>query len=299
MSDLDPFESRLALPDDGLSARERTLLGFEPRYERVHGQLRLLLEADKLAEWNAQHHGGKLALTDLLADQYPLVIFHGDVGTGKTVAAECIANRIVVDAKAGESILFKLSNRVRGEGLVGEMGSGLSNAFAAIAKTIGKTRRAILIIDEGDSLAASRDQEQSHHEDKVGVNTLIQGIDDLRSHGGRIVVILCTNRLQVVDPALRRRAAVTAEFTRPDSDERRALLEMDMNGLDLTARQLKELATLSGPQDGEPGWTFSDFRTRLYPAAVALAYPSRPLRYDDLVEVAAGMKASPAMRGDR
>ncbi len=296
---MDPFESRLALPDGGLSARERTLLGFKARYASVHGQLRLLLEADKLAKWNVQHHGGKLTLTDLLADQYPLVIFHGDVGTGKTVAAECIANRIVVDAKAGEAILFKLSNRVRGTGLVGEMGSGLSDAFAAIAKSIGRTRRAILIIDEGDSLAASRDQEQSHHEDKVGVNTLIQSIDNLRSHGGRIVVILCTNRLHVVDPALRRRAAVTTEFARPDPGERRALIEMDMGGLGLTDHQLDELVELSGPRKGGPGWTFSDFRTRLYPAAVAQAYPSRPLCYEDLVDVAAGMDASPAMKGDR
>ena len=37
--------------------------------------------------------GGKLAICDLVAEQYPLVIFHGDVGTGKTAMAECIANQ--------------------------------------------------------------------------------------------------------------------------------------------------------------------------------------------------------------
>src|SRR5437879_4242426 len=85
----------------------------------------------------------------------------------------------------------------------------------------------LLIIDEVDSLAAKRTQEHSHHEDKVAVNTLIQSIDNLRRHGGRVVTILCTNRLSVLDVALRRRAAVIEEFLRPTADERRELFNMD------------------------------------------------------------------------
>ena len=77
----------------------------------------------------------------------------------------------------------------------------------------------MLIIDEGDSLAATRAQEHSHHEDKVAVNTLIQCIDDLRRLGGRVVVFLCTNRLSVLDAALQRRAAIVEEFIRPDEGE--------------------------------------------------------------------------------
>lgn len=60
------------------------------------------------------------------------------------------------------------------------------------------------------------------------MNTLIQGVDDLRRFGGRIVVFLCTNRLSVLDPALQRRAAIVEEFTRPDDSERQALLTMDL-----------------------------------------------------------------------
>ena len=73
-----------------------------------------------------------------------------------------------------------------------------------------------IIIDEGDSIAASRTQDHSHHEDKVAVNTLIQAIDDLRRFKGRISVILCTNRLAALDPALQRRAAIVEEFPRLD-----------------------------------------------------------------------------------
>ena len=200
------FDSERVLPDDGLTTKARTLLGFEARYNRVRDQLRLLLNIRELGAWNKKHHGGKLALVDLVAEHYPLVIFHGDVGTGKTATAECIANRLVDEARAEDSVLFKLSNRVRGSGKVGEMGTLLAEAFQKVAQAAGRGRRAILIIDEGDSLAAARSQEHSHHEDKVAVNTLIQGIDELRRYGGRVVTILCTNRMRVLDPALQRRA---------------------------------------------------------------------------------------------
>lgn len=77
------------------------------------------------------------------------MIFHGDVGTGKTATAECIANRIVREARTEDSVLFKLSNRVRGSGKVGEMGTLLTQAWAEVIEAAGKNRRAILIIDEG------------------------------------------------------------------------------------------------------------------------------------------------------
>ena len=295
MTESKAFDSETPLPDDTLSARESTLLGFHARYARVHGQLRLLLQADDLVAWNKRYHGGKLAVTALVAEQYPLVIFHGDVGTGKTVMAECIANRLVSEARAEDSILFKLSNRVRGSGLVGEMGTQLADAFSRVSASAGKRRRAILIIDEGDSLGASRSQEHSHHEDKVGVNTLIQGIDDLRRHGGRVVVFLCTNRLAALDAALRRRAAIVEEFMRPSDAERRELLAKDLAALNLAPEEVEHLVRATGEHDGRPEWTFSDIRTRLYPASVAKAFPESALAFSHLEETAAAMHASPRL----
>lgn len=295
MSQPSIFDSEIALPNEGLFRREKTLLGFDRRYVRVHDQLRLLLNVGDLGKWNQKHHGGKLALCGLVAEQYPLVIFHGDVGTGKTAMAECIANRLVAEARSSDSMLFKLSNRVRGNGMVGEMGTLIAEAFRKVTLSAGKTRRAILIIDEGDSLAASRSQDHSHHEDKVAVNTLIQGIDDLRQYGGRVVVILCTNRLSVLDPALRRRATITETFNRPTDAERQQLFEMDLVGMGLNRSQLDELTRLTGAHDRHPSWTYSDIRTRLYPAALAKAYPDRALSFADLSAVASTLNASPVM----
>ena len=289
------FDGKLPLPDSSLAAREKTLLGFDGRYRKTHDQLRLLLNLGELGAWSQTKHKKKLLLCDLVAEQYPLVIFHGDVGTGKTATAECIANRLAKESRTEDALLFKLSNRVRGSGKVGEMGTLLTQAFHEVVQAAGKARRAFLIIDEGDSLAASRNQEHSHHEDKVAVNTLIQGVDDLRRFGGRIVVFLCTNRLSVLDPALQRRAAIVEEFTRPDDSERQALLTMDLEGVGLTEREIKELVTATGPRSKQPGWTFSDIRTRLYPAALAQAFPDRALTHKDLIDVANALRPSPVM----
>lgn len=295
MSQTNIFDGKTPLPDAHLAAREKILLGFDVRYQKIHDQLRLLLNLGELGTWSKKHHRQKLAICDLVAEQYPLVIFHGDVGTGKTVTAECIANRLARESRTEDSLLFKLSNRVRGSGKVGEMGTLLTQAFHEVTQSAGKARRAVLVIDEGDSLAASRSQEHSHHEDKVAVNTLIQCVDDLRRFGGRVVVFLCTNRLSVLDAALQRRAAVVEEFLRPSDEERRALLTMDLDGLALTERQIEELVAATGPHSKRPGWTFSDIRTRLYPAAMAKVFPDHPLTFKHLHDMAVALRPSPVL----
>lgn len=292
------FEAQTVLPDSYLTQQADRLLGFEPRYQRIHKQLQLMLQADDLEHWSKKHHGKKLAVVNLLAEQYPLAIFYGDVGTGKTANAEAIANRLARDARIEDAILFKLSNKVRGTGKVGEMGSLIADAFAEITKAIGTGKgRAFLIIDEGDSLGASRSQEHSHHEDKVGVNTLIQAIDNLRKHEGRIFAILCTNRLAALDAAVVRRAAIVEEFTRPSDRERQELFAKDLADMEVSATEIGRLVKATGAKDDKPSWTYSDIRTRLYPAAVSLAFPDSPLKIEHFHEAATKLQPSPVMAG--
>lgn len=295
MTHVTALENKTILPDLALTSREGSLLGFDTRYSRVNDQLRLILNLPDLAYWSKQFYKLKLPVCDLVSEQYPLVIFHGDVGTGKTATAECISNRLARESKCEDPLLFRLSNRVRGNGKVGEMGTLLTQAFADVIQSAGKTRRAFLIIDEADSLATVRSQEHSHHEDKVAVNTLIQCIDDLRRHGGRVVVFLCTNRLSVLDPALVRRAAIVEEFSRPSDIERLTLLTRDLDGLGFAATDLKAIATATGPTASSPGWTYSDFRTRLYPIALAKAFPSRAVSAEDFLGAATTLRPSPVM----
>jgi AAA+ superfamily predicted ATPase len=292
----DLFELELELPNSDLQAASARLVGFENRYQRLHRDLRLMSDPAELSAWSKKHHHKELSLCSAVADRYPLVIFAGDVGTGKTATAECASDRLARESHK-EAMLFKLSTRVRGSGKVGQMSSLLNNAFEVVAKQAGKTRHAFLIIDEADSLVSTRDAGQSHHEDKVAVNTIIQKVDDLRRHSGRILVFLCTNRAGALDPAIVRRAARTEMFDRPTDKEREELLRMDLDGLNVKEDVLRELVRLTGPREGQPGFTFSDLRSKLLPDALCRAFPTRPLTGDDLIQAAIDVRPSPAVRG--
>lgn len=289
------FESRRELPDDALRAQAARLVGFQTRFERLRGQMRLLTDVDGTRSWAKRHHGGGAGLISALGDRYPLIVFHGDVGTGKTATAEASADALarLLDT---EGFLLKLSTRVRGIGHVGEMSTLIGDAFTEALALAGRTRFVTLLIDEGDALAFNRGAERAHHEDRVGVNTLIQKIDDARQLGGRLLVFLCTNRFHALDPAILRRAALLDEFRRPDDGERRELFAATLTGVTLPSGLIDELAAMTGPRDGRPGFTFSDLQTRLIPAAVARAYPDRALTADDLLVAAAELEPSPVMR---
>lgn len=289
------FEVRRDLPDPELQAQAKRLVGFERRFERLSGQMRLLTDADGVKRWADRHHGGGAGLVAALGDRYPLVIFQGDVGTGKTATAEAAADGLarMLDV---DGFLLKLSTRVRGIGHVGEMGTLIADAFVEAIDLAGRKRFVALIIDEGDALAFNRAAERAHHEDRVGVNTLIQKIDEARQLRGRLLIFLCTNRYAALDPAILRRASLTEEFHRPDDDERRELFGADLAGVDVADEILEELVTITGARDGRPGFTFSDIQTRLLPAAVARAHPDRALTAEDLLVAAAELEPTPVMR---
>jgi AAA+ superfamily predicted ATPase len=289
------FELELDLPNAKIAADTRRLVGFEDRYERLHRDLRLLADPQELADWSKKFHHKQLPICSAVAERYPLVIFAGDVGTGKTATAEGACDRLARESKK-EAMLFKLSTRVRGSGKVGQMSTLLNEAFDVVARQAGKTRQAFLIIDEADSLASTRETAQSHHEDKVAVNTIIQKVDDLRRHNGRILVFLCTNRAVALDPAIVRRAARTEEFNRPNDHEREEVFRMDLEGLNIKDQTIHELVRLTGARDGKPGFTFSDLRSKVLPDALCRAFPSRALTGEDLIQAAKDVRPSPAVR---
>ena len=269
---------------------------MKTRYQRLHRDLRLLSDPQELSDWSKKFHKHELALSAAISDRYPLVIFAGDVGTGKTATAEGACDRLAREEGRKEAMLFKLSTRVRGSGKVGQMSMLLNEAFEVVAKQAGKTRQSFLIIDEADSLASTRDTAQSHHEDKVAVNTIIQKVDDLRRHNGRILVFLCTNRAGALDPAIVRRAARTEKFERPNEREREELFRMDLDGLNIKDHTIQELVKLTGARDGQPGFTFSDLRAKLLPDALCRAFPSRRAHRRGFPHAAKEVRPSPAVK---
>ena len=293
----DLFDRPIAYPD--VEARERLarLVGLDEHKARLAKILGLLINPAGLESWASRYHPGASGLLDAVLRRPPLVVLAGDVGSGKSELAETIGDDVA--RREGVSItLLPMSLSTRGQGRVGEMTQLLSAAFVhtleearKLKGTNGTSRGAvILLVDEADAIAQSRGASQMHHEDRAGVNAFIRGIDRL-SHGKLpAAVIMCTNRLGALDPAVQRRAADILTFTRPDSEQRGAVLAPQLRQLSFSEAQIAAVVAATGPcQHGDYGFTFSDLTQRLLPAIVLDAYPDGPVDADHALGITQAM----------
>jgi hypothetical protein len=201
------FEQVLEYPDPLAQERFEALVGIDEIKRRVITEATLLLDDQILERWSAKHHGGMTRAAIEVTRRTPLLVFAGDVGTGKTELAESFCDAVARRLRVNIT-LYPLSLSTRGKGAVGEMTSLLTGAFAIVRSAALKgrdsedrVRRAVvLLVDEGDALAQSRDLAQMHHEDRAGVNALIRGIDQLRSDRLPVLTVLCTNRPMHLTP---------------------------------------------------------------------------------------------------
>jgi AAA+ superfamily predicted ATPase len=158
----------------------------------------------------------------------------------------------------------------------------------------------ILLVDEADALAQSREAAQMHHEDRAGVNAFIRGIDRLGNGKLPAAVIMCTNRIGALDPAVKRRAADILTFDRPNDAQRRAVLAGAFEHLGFSKTHIEALVGATGPEKpGHYGFTFSDLTQRLVPAVVLDAYPSRPVDPVRALEIAREIKPTPPFEEKR
>ena len=284
-------------------ARERfgALVGLDDHKQRLAKTLGLLVNPGRLEAWARAHHPDAAGLIRPVLRRPPLVILAGDVGTGKTELAETIGDA-VARAENVDLTLLPLSLASRGQGRVGEMTQLLAAAFEytvreaqRLKSASGAARGAVLLmIDEADALAQSREAAQMHHEDRAGVNALIRGINRLTNERLPAAVIMCTNRLSALDPAVQRRAADILSFERPDDAQRRAVLTQAFASLDWAGPQIEQLVAATGAQGGRSyGFTFSDLVQRLIPAIVLDAYPARPVEASRAIQIARGMAPTP------
>jgi SpoVK/Ycf46/Vps4 family AAA+-type ATPase len=300
----DLFETVLTFPDSEMQARYAALCGLDDVKAHLAKEAETLLRPDLLEKWCKEKHGAHLPAIDLLRRRPPLIIFAGDVGTGKTELATTFADPLSREMNLDVE-LFNLSLRARGSGAVGEMTKLISDAFLQLRAACPKhapagkkpSGAAVLLIDEADALAQSREMVQMHHEDRAGVNALIRGIDDLANARLPVLVIMCTNRLSALDPAVRRRAAAVFEFKRPSLPLRKKLLTEQLAGAGLSQAAINELGeSLGETKQRDYGFTFSDITQRLIPAIVLAAYPDHKITGEVALRVAASIQPTPPFK---
>ncbi len=288
------FERKVIYPDFAPQERLARLVGLDDHKSRLTKILSVLVNPNGLEQWARKYHPDSQALLKTVQNRPPLVVLAGDVGSGKTELAETIGDAVARQEEI-DITLLPMSLSARGQGRVGEMTQLIAAAFdytvdeaSKLARSSGRAQGAIiLLVDEADALAQSREAAQMHHEDRAGVNAFIRGIDRLGNGRLPAAVIMCTNRLGALDPAVKRRAAEILTFERPNDLQRKSVLMSSLAGLGFSQSHIEQLVKLTGPTDGRNyGYTFSDLVQRLLPAVVLDAYPLRAIDTTRALEIA-------------
>jgi SpoVK/Ycf46/Vps4 family AAA+-type ATPase len=265
-------------PDRNAAETYESLVGIDAQKEELLQFLVTVLDAERVARWQRKHYPAGLRLADKLQHRSPLVVLAGEVGCGKTALATSVGS-VLATTLDSRVIAMETPSDIRGGGLVGELSARVTAAFDEAQTIVGKNY-GLLIIDEGDDLATSRSQIQAHHEDRAGLNVLIKEVDNLARRESKIAVLLITNRLTALDPALVRRAHVIV-FGRPDATVRRALFARLLDGIAHTQGDIEELVSIS---ERTPPFSSSDIVHRGMDIAVRAA-----IQHDRPVSIA-GLK---------
>ncbi|MCT6876412.1 AAA family ATPase [Frischella perrara] len=298
------FEHILNYPDIDAQERFNRLMGLDDKKNSLSKLLGAMINPLGVKNWINKYYPNATNVLETILRRPPLIVLSGDVGSGKTELAETIGDLVARQEKI-EITLLPLSLSTRGQGRVGEMTQLISAAFDYTIEEAKKLKSSsdknrggiILLIDEADALAQSRESNQMHHEDKAGVNAFIRGIDRIASSKVPVVVIMCTNRLDAIDPAIRRRSADIIKFERPNEEQRKYVLELNLKPLGFSDQQIDELVEATGPKNKDSiGYSFSDITQRLLPAIIFESYPSRSINTSDAINIAKRIIPTPQFK---
>jgi len=150
------------------------------------------------------------------------VLLHGPPGTGKTLLAKAVANESNANfyTIGGPEIISKF---------YGESEERLREVF----KEAQENAPSIIMIDEIDSIAPKREEVTGEVEKRV-VSQLLSLMDGMQARG-KVVVLGITNRVNSIDPALRRpgRFDREIEIGVPDKKGRLEILQIHTRGMPL------------------------------------------------------------------
>ena len=221
----DPDGVCLVTEDTEVELREEPISGFEKTgggitYEDIGGLKNEIQRVREMVELPMKHP----QIFKKLGIEPPKgVLLHGPPGTGKTLLAKAVANETSASffSIAGPEIISKY---------YGESEQQLREIF----EDATEESPSIIFIDELDSIAPKREDVTGEVERRV-VAQLLTMMDGLETRG-QVVVIAATNRVDSVDPALRRpgRFDREIEIGVPDEVGRKEILQIHTRGMPLS-----------------------------------------------------------------
>ncbi|XP_015213378.2 ATPase family AAA domain-containing protein 2 isoform X1 [Lepisosteus oculatus] len=147
-------------------------------------------------------------------------LFYGPPGTGKTLVARVLANEC---SQGDRKVAFFMR---KGADCLSKWVGESERQLRLLFDQAYQMRPSIIFFDEIDGLAPVRSSRQDQIHSSI-VSTLLALMDGLDSRG-EVVVIGATNRLDSIDPALRRPGRFDREFLfgLPDREARKEILKI-------------------------------------------------------------------------
>ncbi len=151
------------------------------------------------------------------------ILMYGPPGTGKTLIAKAVAN------ESGAYFLY-----IAGPEIIGKYYGESEQRLRDIFEEAEEKSPSIIFIDEIDSIAPKREDVYGEVERRV-VAQLLSLMDGLEERG-QVAVIAATNRVNAIDPALRRpgRFDREVEIGVPDLEDRIEILQIHVRGMPLS-----------------------------------------------------------------
>ena len=210
-------DTELIINSKAVSAIEEDVL--EVTYEDIGGLQGEIKKIREMVELPLKHP----EVFDRLGIEPPKgVLMHGPPGTGKTLLAKAVAS----ESEAN----FILLN---GPEIMSKFYGESEKKVREIFEDAEKNAPSIIFIDEIDAIAPKREEVQGEVERRV-VSQLLTMMDGLNSRG-KVVVIGATNRVNSLDPALRRpgRFDRELEISVPDKKGRLTILKIHTRNMPL------------------------------------------------------------------
>jgi SpoVK/Ycf46/Vps4 family AAA+-type ATPase len=195
---------------DGLAQRIPSRVGFADlvlppaQLASLHEIARQLRQRERVyRDWGfGDKHSRGQGLTALFA---------GESGTGKTLAAEAIANEVELD-------LYRIDLATVVSKYIGETEKNLKRLF-----DIAESSGAVLLFDEADALFGKRSEVKDSHDRYANIEVayLLQRVETYRG-----LAILTTNMKSALDRAFLRRIRFIVNFPFPDMAARERIWRM-------------------------------------------------------------------------
>ncbi|MBD8088578.1 AAA family ATPase [Pseudomonas fluorescens] len=145
------------------------------------------------------------------------VMLTGPAGVGKTKIARCLAKRLNVP-------MYYASAASLQSGYVG----GGPRTLKKLAKMASKHKRAIIFLDEAESILQSRSSPQGlQNYEKDTINTLLSLLDGVKSKDREVIWLVASNMDEhkiSMDEAMLRRFPLKVGFRLPNLEERKEIL---------------------------------------------------------------------------